>query len=614
MRSGWDPDDVVAASNGDLPALAKLVSSFQDMAVATAYACLSDFHLAEDAAQEAFAGLPDLLPQIRDPDAFPGWFRQVVRTCAARQRRSRRPEDELRETTVAIDDPSSPMEVGERSLTVRRLVEALPPAERTVVALQYVGGLSQPKIAELLRLPLSTVKKRAHDARRRLRKDFEQMEQSMTTHRPSRNRRFSNTVLMFRAVKTGDRTVVARLLEADPLLVDAAERWEAATAIDAGLAPARDATPLIRAAENNDVPMVELLLEAGATVDGTCGCTTGETALWAAAVSGHVAALDTLLQHGADPNRASGRGVTPLHAAAMRRNDEAVRVLVAAGADPEATDVNGRTPADWTAITQKMAPQQQQALLTGIRVIDLFATLRPGGRVRVSGPIGVGVLVTLGEITRRLQLPTLWIGFPGPAVDAHIVTNTAAELGTADLVGTVLVDADEEHDRREQFAATVATLSHRSSEPTLLVIADAPGHHHDVEAALPYLSSSPGVSACIVVDVTPNGDPGAVSTDPYDTHIVLSRERYDQGILPAIEPILSWSRLPLDSQSESVLRQAREVLSRAPDDPARHELDRFLTQPFVVAQPFTAAPADAGQPLDALIEGLARIVAGSDDS
>jgi RNA polymerase sigma factor (sigma-70 family) len=608
MRSGWDANDVVAASKGDLSALARLVSSFQDMAVAVAYASLSDFYLAEDAAQEAFARLPDLLRQLRDPEAFPGWFRQVVRTCAARQRRARRTEDELQETTVATDDPSVPMEAGERSLTVRRLVEALPPAQRTVVALQYVGGLSQPKIAEVLRLPLSTVKKRAHDARGRLRKDFEQMEQSMITHRPSRSRRFSDTVLLFRAVKTGDRTAVARLLESDPLLVDAEERWEAAMAIDAGLAPARDATPLIRAAENNDVPMLELLLEAGATVDGTCGCMTGETALWAAAVSGHIAAMETLLQCGADPNRASGRGVTALHAVAMRRNDQAMRTLVAAGADPTAADVNGRTPADWAAITQMRAPDPQQATLTGIRSIDLFASIRRGGRVRVSGPIGVGVLVTLGEITHRLQLPTLWIGFPGPAVDAHAVTRTAAELGTADLVRTVLVDADSEHDRREQFAATVATLCHRSDEPVLLVIADAPGHRHDVEAALPHLSASPGVVACLVVDVTPDGDPGAVATDPYDAHIVLSRGRYGQGVLPAVDPTLSWSRLAMDAHSESVLRQARRVLSRGPDDPVRRELDRFLTQPFVVAQPFTAALADAEQPLETLIEELARIV------
>jgi len=45
---------IILAQAGDLEAFGKIVRQFQDMAVGYAYSILGDFHLAEDAAQEAF--------------------------------------------------------------------------------------------------------------------------------------------------------------------------------------------------------------------------------------------------------------------------------------------------------------------------------------------------------------------------------------------------------------------------------------------------------------------------------------------------------------------------------------------------------------------------------
>jgi len=47
------------------------------MAYAYAYAMLGDFYLAEDAAQRAFISAWRKLGQLRQPEAFPGWFRRV---------------------------------------------------------------------------------------------------------------------------------------------------------------------------------------------------------------------------------------------------------------------------------------------------------------------------------------------------------------------------------------------------------------------------------------------------------------------------------------------------------------------------------------------------------
>src|SRR5713101_8938653 len=55
-----------------------IVRRFQDMAVGYGYSMLRDFQLAEDAAQEAFLEAYRNLDKLREPLAFPGWFRRIV--------------------------------------------------------------------------------------------------------------------------------------------------------------------------------------------------------------------------------------------------------------------------------------------------------------------------------------------------------------------------------------------------------------------------------------------------------------------------------------------------------------------------------------------------------
>ncbi|MCZ6635422.1 MAG: sigma factor [bacterium] len=66
------------AQAGDLDAYGAIVHRFQDMAVGYAYSVLGDFHLAEDASQEAFLSAYLDLPKLRKPEVFPGWFRRTV--------------------------------------------------------------------------------------------------------------------------------------------------------------------------------------------------------------------------------------------------------------------------------------------------------------------------------------------------------------------------------------------------------------------------------------------------------------------------------------------------------------------------------------------------------
>jgi DNA-directed RNA polymerase specialized sigma24 family protein len=68
---------VIRAQSGDRMAFGSLVRQFQDMAVGYAYSILGDFALAEDTAQEAFVQAYLDLHTLREPHAFPSWFRRM---------------------------------------------------------------------------------------------------------------------------------------------------------------------------------------------------------------------------------------------------------------------------------------------------------------------------------------------------------------------------------------------------------------------------------------------------------------------------------------------------------------------------------------------------------
>lgn len=72
------------------------------MAYGYAYAILGDFHLAEDAAQEAFITAYRNLSQLRDANAFPGWLKRLVLTQCNRMTRKKRLPAEPLETALAV--------------------------------------------------------------------------------------------------------------------------------------------------------------------------------------------------------------------------------------------------------------------------------------------------------------------------------------------------------------------------------------------------------------------------------------------------------------------------------------------------------------------------------
>jgi RNA polymerase sigma factor (sigma-70 family) len=156
---------------GDGEAVAILVRRFGNWAQELGAALLGDWHLGEDAVQGAFVSAIRRLVDLRDAKAFPGWFRQIVRTEANRIARHRRELPLVHPQEQQSDEPSplGRMQREELRHLVREALAALPPASRQAAELFYLEQREQRDVADLLKIPKGTVKRRLHDARRQLR-------------------------------------------------------------------------------------------------------------------------------------------------------------------------------------------------------------------------------------------------------------------------------------------------------------------------------------------------------------------------------------------------------------------------------------------------------------
>lgn len=345
-------DLVRASQRGDIDAFGQLVGCFQRFACAVAYSVVGDLHLAEDAAQEAFIEAYQCLANLREPAAFPAWFRRIVVKRADRLVRGRRVATLPIEAAGALRaeqaEPPQVAEARETRSLVHAAVASLPETDRLLVGLFHLGGYSQREVAAMVELPEQLVKKRLFRARQALRRSMEGAMAEEFAGRISERGAFTRAVQFFIAVRAGDLALVGRMLDADPALADERERWDEEQSRRSRMPAAGSFTALHRAAYGGDLALAELLLARGASPDARTKI--GQTPLHVAVLVDRPPLVERLLAAGADPNAATERGQTPLHWATIRARPWQIRRLLAAGADPGAADAEGRTPEDWAAL------------------------------------------------------------------------------------------------------------------------------------------------------------------------------------------------------------------------------------------------------------------------
>lgn len=160
---------------GDPNAFAYLFDQYKNLVYRTAFLTLGDPVEAEDVLQEVFVQVHRSLAKY-DParGAFSTWLHRITVNKALNWRRRPRPQswEELPEDALAGGEDAE-ARFGD-SATVRQALDHLSPKLRVVVILRYYWELSYAEIAEILELPLGTIKSRLNAALGALRADLKE--------------------------------------------------------------------------------------------------------------------------------------------------------------------------------------------------------------------------------------------------------------------------------------------------------------------------------------------------------------------------------------------------------------------------------------------------------
>ena len=135
-----------------------LVKAHQSMVFSLAYHFLHDRDTAEEVAQEVFLSLQRNLERIQSPEHAGFWLKKVTvqRSIDEARRRKRRPQVALE----LVAEPRVSASPGDPLLSdvLRRLIASLPETPRAVMVLRYQEDLDPAEIADILEMPLGTVK------------------------------------------------------------------------------------------------------------------------------------------------------------------------------------------------------------------------------------------------------------------------------------------------------------------------------------------------------------------------------------------------------------------------------------------------------------------------
>jgi RNA polymerase sigma-70 factor (ECF subfamily) len=173
-------DLVRAAQAGDRDAFGELFERFQPTVMAIAMRRLRDFADSQELCQDVFVQAMLKIEQLRTPEAFGGWLRQITVRMAINRAVRRAPavsvEPEMLEATVTCEgSPLDDILEIERKGQVREGLERLGEMDRDTLVAFYVDGHSLLEMADDFKAPLGTIKRRLHVARKRLAKEVDEL-------------------------------------------------------------------------------------------------------------------------------------------------------------------------------------------------------------------------------------------------------------------------------------------------------------------------------------------------------------------------------------------------------------------------------------------------------
>ena len=169
-----DRELVHAARAGEVVAFDNLFYRYRDGIYRLGLAITKDPSAAEEIVVDTFARAHRAIERLEPDDSLRPWlYRVAVNLSYNRRPRKGVTFSSLDEGTDDIvgggESPSEAAERAERRRVVLECVERLGPKHKIVVVLHYLNGLNLAEIAEVVAVPVGTVKSRLHYALRKLR-------------------------------------------------------------------------------------------------------------------------------------------------------------------------------------------------------------------------------------------------------------------------------------------------------------------------------------------------------------------------------------------------------------------------------------------------------------
>ncbi len=164
---------------GKTESFGTLVRQYQDRIYPTLLRLCGCAEDAQDLLQDTFLRAYEKLDRFHGDSSFYTWLYRIAVNLALSDRRKRRVPGRLAPAAggEALDpagdsaesDPSLPLQRAERDASIQRALNGLAAEFRSVVVLKDLDGLRYEEIAEVLGIPVGTVRSRLHRARAELR-------------------------------------------------------------------------------------------------------------------------------------------------------------------------------------------------------------------------------------------------------------------------------------------------------------------------------------------------------------------------------------------------------------------------------------------------------------
>ena len=161
------------ARHGDLDAFEELMHARIDAIYRLSFAIVGDEADARDATQETFIAAWRRIRELRDPERFEAWLQRIAvnsarMTLRARGRRRVREIPSGDVAALATTADGATPSVGSDADLLGAALDVLSTDQRTILVLHHLEGHAVADLAEILAVPVGTVKSRLHTARRAL--------------------------------------------------------------------------------------------------------------------------------------------------------------------------------------------------------------------------------------------------------------------------------------------------------------------------------------------------------------------------------------------------------------------------------------------------------------